>query len=76
MSFAMLPDDGKRLLVQTIVGEPALAQTSWTRWANDHSVDDADIESKSVLPLVYLTLREKGIDAPELPVLKTLYQHA
>lgn len=61
-----LPTADQERLLKALVFEGEAAVESWNAWRQSISVEDIDIASQRLLPLLFDKLRRMGIDHPDL----------
>jgi putative nucleotidyltransferase-like protein len=72
---AFWPSRRERLVLQTVLAEPARALASWQELRLELDIQTLEDTAFGALPLVYRRLETMGVDDPDLPRLKGIYRH-
>lgn len=65
-TFSFLPDANQELLLKAALQDGDAAIESWNEWCRRIPLDDVDLGSQRLLPLLLHRLRNLGVDDPEL----------
>lgn len=76
MRAPWLPGEEHELLLHAALGRGEEVEASWRAWRQRVVLDDVDLASFRLLPLVWMNLVEHRVEDPELPRLKGIYRHA
>lgn len=71
-----LPDDNQELLLKAVLQNDGAAIESWNEWRRRISVEDLDLGSQRLLPLLLHRLRELGVDHPDLRRYRSVDKYA
>jgi hypothetical protein len=72
---AFWPSDTQVLLLRTALGQGAEASTAWAELRPRLDFENLEAGSFGLLPLVYRSLTDAGVDEPLLPRLKGIYRN-
>lgn len=73
--MTMTPTPYQTLLLQAALWQDERAQTAWNEWKAHNDIDDIDIGSYRLLPLVYHNLKQLQVTDPLMSRLKGVYRH-
>jgi Uncharacterised nucleotidyltransferase len=74
--WSALPDPSQRLLLRAALLDGGACGAAWSAWRQGGgTIDNVDMPTFRLLPLVYRNLERNRVDDPDMPRLRGVYRH-